>query len=120
MDLSTKYMGLNLSNPLMVASCSLASKLEGVLRCAEAGVGAIVLKSLFEEQIQAETEDLEQYTWMSGHSEAFEYISKMGMALGPREYLKLIEAAKSRVKVPIIASLNCVSPKMVDRLCQAD
>jgi dihydroorotate dehydrogenase (fumarate) len=70
-----------------------------------------VLKSLFEEQIQAETEDLEQYVWMSGHTEAFEYISKMGMALGPREYLKLIEAAKSKVSVPIIASLNCISPK---------
>jgi dihydroorotate dehydrogenase (fumarate) len=95
----------------MVASCSLVSKLEGVSRCADAGVGAIVLKSLFEEQIQAETEDLEQYLWMSGHPEAFEYISKMGMALGPREYLKLIEAAKSKVSVPIIASLNCISPK---------
>ncbi len=111
MDLSTKYMGLDLRNPLVVASCSLVSKLEGVRRCADAGVGAIVLKSLFEEQMQAETEDLEQYSWMSGHSEAFEYISKMGMALGPREYLRLIEAAKSKVSVPIIASLNCISPK---------
>jgi dihydroorotate dehydrogenase (fumarate) len=104
-------MGLDMINPLMVASCSLVSTLEGVRRCADAGVGAIVLKSLFEEQIQAETEDLEQYSWMSGHTEAFEYISKMGMALGPREYLKLIEAAKSKVSVPIIASLNCISPK---------
>jgi dihydroorotate dehydrogenase (fumarate) len=110
-DLSTKYMGLSLSNPLMVASCSLVSKIEGVQRCADAGVGAIVLKSLFEEQIQAETEDLEQHSWMSGHTEAFEYISKMGMALGPREYLKLIKTAKSKVSVPIIASLNCISPK---------
>jgi dihydroorotate dehydrogenase (fumarate) len=110
-DLSTKYMGLDLNNPLMVASCSLVSTIEGVRRCADAGVGAIVLKSLFEEQIQAETEDLEQYLWMSKHPEAFEYIGKMGMALGPREYLKLIEDAKGKVSVPIIASLNCISPK---------
>lgn len=111
MDLSTKYMGLHLRNPLIVASCSLVNSSEGVRRCADAGAGAIVLKSLFEEQIQAETEDLEQHSWLFGHPEAFEYVSKMGMALGPRKYLKLIEKAKSEVAIPIIASLNCISPK---------
>jgi dihydroorotate dehydrogenase (fumarate) len=89
----------------------MGSNLEGVVKCADAGVGAIVLKSLFEEQLQAETEDLEKYSWMTGHTEAFDYISRMGMALGPREYLNLVKAAKSKVSVPIIASLNCVSPK---------
>lgn len=111
MDLSTKYMGLHLRNPLIVASCSLVNSSESVRRCADAEAGAIVLKSLFEEQIQAETEDLEQHSWLSGHPEAFEYVSKMGMALGPRKYLKLIEKAKSEVAIPIIASLNCISPK---------
>lgn len=109
-NLSTKYMGLDLRNPVIVASCGLVSTSEGVRRCADAGVGAIVLKSLFEEQIQAETRDLEQHLWLSGHPEAFDYIRGMGMELGPRKYLKLVEEAKSAVSVPIIASLNCISP----------
>ncbi len=110
-DLSTKYMGLALRNPLIVASSSLVNSSEGVRRCAEAGPGAVVLKSLFEEQIQAETEDLEQHCWILGHPEAFEYVRGVRMSLGPREYLKLVEEAKSMVSIPVIASLNCVSPK---------
>lgn len=110
-NLTTTYMGLFLRNPLIVASCSLVNNLEGVRRCVDAGAGAVVLKSLFEEQMQAETRDLEQNIWLPGHPEAFEYVSKMGMALGPREYLKLVREAKEAVSVPIIASLNCISPK---------
>lgn len=108
-DLSTEYMGLHLRNPLIVSSCSLTKNLQGVTRCADAGAGAIVLKSLFEEQIKAETKDLEQYLWLPGHPEAFDYISRTSMLLGPREYLKLVEEAKNEVSVPIIASLNCIS-----------
>lgn len=111
MDLSTQYMGLQLANPVIVASCSLVNSVEGVKRCADAGAGAVVLKSLFEEQVDTETEDLEQYLWLSGHAEAFEYVRKMGMALGPREYLTLVDEAKRAVSIPVIASLNCISPK---------
>jgi dihydroorotate dehydrogenase (fumarate) len=110
-DLSTEYMGLKLNNPVVVASCSLNSTSEGVRRCAAAGAGAVVLKSLFEEQIRIETGDLEKYLWLSGHPEALDYIRNMGMELGPREYLSLIRAAKSVVSIPVIASLNCVSPE---------
>jgi len=110
-DLSTKYMGLHLRNPLIVASCSLVNTLEGVRRCADAGAGAIVLKSLFEEQIQAETKDLEQHSWLPGHPEAFDYLRGFGMELGPHEYLKIVEEVKRAVSVPVIASLNCISPK---------
>jgi dihydroorotate dehydrogenase (fumarate) len=110
-DLSTKYMGLDLRNPVVVASCSLVNNVKGIRRCADAGAGAIVLKSLFEEQIQAEAKDLEEHLWLYGHSEAFEYVSKLAMPLGPREYLNLIEKAKSAVSVPIIASLNCISAR---------
>ena len=110
-DLSTQYMGLSLRNPLLVASCSLVNTLEGVLRCAQAGAGAIVLKSLFEEQMRAETKDFEHDIWLPGHPEAFVYVDKLGMALGPREYLQLIREAKKATDVPIIASLNCISPK---------
>jgi dihydroorotate dehydrogenase (fumarate) len=110
-NLSTTYMGLTLPNPLIVASCSLVKSPEGVRRCADAGVGAVVLKSLFEEQMKAEMANIEKDIWLPGHPEAFEYVSKMGMAIGPREYLQLIKEAKGLVSIPIIASLNCISPK---------
>jgi dihydroorotate dehydrogenase (fumarate) len=109
-DLSTVYMGLQLRNPLIVASCSLSKNLDGIRRIEESGAGAIVLKSLFEEQIQKEmVDDIEQYIGPSWHSEAYDYVNKMGMELGPREYLTLIEESKKSVGIPIIASLNCVS-----------
>jgi dihydroorotate dehydrogenase (fumarate) len=107
-DLSTKYMGLELSNPFIVASCRLTATLDGIRRCAEAGAGAVVLKSLFEEQIDVDTKELEAQSWLSAHTEAFEYVRGMGMAMGPREYVALIEQAKKAVRIPIIASLNCV------------
>jgi dihydroorotate dehydrogenase (fumarate) len=108
-DLSTKYMGLNLHNPVVVSSCSLTNSVEGVCRCADAGAGAVVLKSLFEEQIRVETEDLEKYLWFSGHPEALDYVRNMSMELGPREYIDLVRESKSAVSIPVIASLNCVS-----------
>ncbi len=110
-DLSTKYMGLDLSNPLIVASCGLTKTLEGIRQCEDAGAGAIVLKSLFEEQIDADAKDLERNLWLSGHPEAIDYVRNIGLTLGPREYLNLIAEAKQDVSVPIIASLNCVSPQ---------
>jgi len=102
-NLSTEYMGLKLNNPIVVASCSLTSTSEGVRRCAAAGAGAVVLKSLFEEQIRIEAGDLEKYLWLSGHPEALDYIRNMGMELGPREYLSLIKAAKNALELNISA-----------------
>ena len=108
-DLSTKYMGLNLHNPVVVSSCSLTNSVEGVRRCADAGAGAVVLKSLFEEQIRVETQDLEKYLWFSGHPQALDYVRNMSMELGPREYINLVRESKSAVSIPVMASLNCVS-----------
>jgi dihydroorotate dehydrogenase (fumarate) len=102
-------MGLALENPLVVASSSLGKSADGVRRCAEAGAGAVVLKSLFEEQIWAEIEQEGQYTGALWHTEAVEYVERMGIALGPTQYLKLIEEAKRAVRLPVIASLNCTS-----------
>jgi dihydroorotate dehydrogenase (fumarate) len=103
-------MGMELKNPFVVSACSLTGDIESVRRCAEAGAGAIVLRSLFEEQITAETEqlskDIEDY---SGYGEAYDYIQGYGMELGPREYLTLVSEAKKQTPVPIIASLNCIS-----------
>lgn len=108
-DLSTTYMGLELRNPILVASCSLSKDADGVKKCADAGAGAVVLKSLFEEQIWVGIEQTGQYTGALWHSEAVDYVEKMGLALGPTEYLKLIEEAKRSVSIPVIASLNCTS-----------
>jgi dihydroorotate dehydrogenase (fumarate) len=110
-DLSTKYMGLSLSNPFIVASSSLTKSVDGIRKCADAGAGAVVLKSLFEEQIAVQAKDMEENLWLYGHTEAFEYVSKMAMPLGPRAYLQLIEGAKAAVKIPVIASLNCITPR---------
>ncbi|NOY08676.1 MAG: dihydroorotate dehydrogenase-like protein [Spirochaetes bacterium] len=110
-DLSVKYMGLDLKNPVIVSSSSLTQTTDGVKRCADGGASAVVLKSLFEEQISSETYKLEGAAQLYSHPEAVDYVRRMGMLLGPKEYLKLIENAKKYVDIPVIASLNCVSPK---------
>lgn len=110
-DLAASYMGLKLRNPLIVASCSLGSSTEGVQRCADAGAGAVVLKSLFEEQIEAETKEIERHVWLAGHAEAYDYVRRIGIETGARDYLNLVETAKKSVSVPVIASLNCITPQ---------
>ncbi len=110
MNLTTNYMGLRLRNPIIVASCGLTGKVEGVRRCADAGAGAVVLKSLFQEQIESETKRIEQDLSEAWHPEAYEYVARLGKDLGPAGYLSLIREAKEAVSIPIIASLNCVSP----------
>lgn len=104
-------MGIELKNPLIVASCDLTSDIKQVKKCEEAGAGAVVLKSLFEEQIETETEELIADSWLSDHTEAFEYVRGMSMANGPSTYLNLIKEVKKETSIPIIASLNCISPK---------
>jgi len=108
-DLSTTYMGLALRNPLIVASCGLTKTADGVRRCADAGAGAVVLKSLFEEQILADLRGNEIDTGFLWHPEALDYVQRMGLELGPQSYLKLIEESKKAVSIPVIASLHCVS-----------
>lgn len=107
-NLSTKYMGLELINPIIVGSSSLTNTPEKIKKCEEAGAGAVVLKSLFEEQIYEEkvktaSKDMQD----NAHAEALEYIRQMSMEHGPEDYLKLIRDSKKTVKIPVIASLNC-------------
>ncbi|MCD6120816.1 MAG: dihydroorotate dehydrogenase-like protein [Spirochaetales bacterium] len=110
-DLSVSYMGLKLKNPVIVSSSSLTQTLDGVKRCVDGGASAVVLKSLFEEQIGSETLELEELSGLYAHPEALDYVRQMGMRLGPRDYLKLIEDAKKALDISVIASLNCISPK---------
>lgn len=110
-DLAVTYMGMQLKNPLIVSSSSLTNTVEKIKRCEDSGAGAVVLKSLFEEQIEAETAEIENDSWPYPHPESFDYVRQMGMRLGQDEYLKLIENAKEAVEIPVIASLNCITPK---------
>jgi dihydroorotate dehydrogenase (fumarate) len=111
MDLSTKYMGFTLKNPIIVSSSKLTSNIEEVRKCAEYGAGAIVLRSLFEEQFLANSDRLmdmdQKYFW---YPEAVEFINSHAKDHGVNEYLRLIEQSKKHTFVPIIASINCVTP----------
>jgi dihydroorotate dehydrogenase (fumarate) len=104
-DLSVSFLGLTLKNPIMLASSGLSSSVAGVKRAAEAGAGAIVLKSLFEEQLKAELSSLAAQT--EAHPEADAFLAGMGMNEGSNEYLDLIRDARAAVDVPIVASVNC-------------
>jgi len=108
-DLRTRYLGLELAHPFIVASSTLTATLDGVKKAAEHGASAIVLKSLFEEQISAELKKQENQIDELSHPEAVDYVQQMGMRIGPREYVELIKDAKKAVSIPVIASINCVS-----------
>ncbi|WP_041277601.1 dihydroorotate dehydrogenase-like protein [Desulfotalea psychrophila] len=107
-DLSTSYLGLDLKCPLVVGSCGLTNSVKKIREIAEAGAGAVVLKSLFEEQIVAELgHNLESYE--AGYPDAVDYIREYTRDATVEKYLDLVSAAKKAVDIPVIASLNCVS-----------
>jgi dihydroorotate dehydrogenase (fumarate) len=106
-DLSVTYMGLHLDNPIVAASSGLTKNVRNVRRCAEAGAGAVVLKSLFEEEIEAGIQKLEKEG--TGHSEARDYIRSLETAHGLDAYCSLIKDAKKEVSIPVIASINAVN-----------
>ena len=110
-DTSVQYLGHTLRTPIVISSSGLTNTMSGISRAAEAGAGAVVLKSLFEEQIESTIETDGQEMELSMHPEAEQYISQMGMHLGPQQYLELIGEAKAAVDIPIIASMNCVTSK---------
>ncbi len=112
MDLSTTYLGLSLEHPVMPSASPLTEKLEGIERLADAGAPAIVMHSLFEEQINHESHTLDHFLSYGSESfaEALSYFPDLdSYRTGPDAYLELIRQAKERVDVPIIASLNGVS-----------
>lgn len=107
-DLKVNYMGLKLRNPIIVASSSLTGTLAKLKRCEDAGAGAVVLKSLFEEQIEVQTAQMEKEgDW--AHPEAADYLRQVGLRLNQEQYLKLVTEAKASLSIPVIASLNGVS-----------
>ena len=112
MNLSTSYLGLQLSNPIVPSASPLSQTLDGIRRLEDAGAGAVVMYSLFEEQIEYESQRLHHYLDFGSESygEALSYFPDLGhYNVGPDEYLNLIAAAKRAVQIPIIGSLNGVS-----------
>lgn len=107
MDLKTEYLGFTLRNPLVVGSSGLTDKVDKVKKAEDNNAGAVVLKSLFEEQINAETDKV-VYSGMNDYPEAYEYIEEYTKHKALTEYLELISASKKSVDIPVIASINCI------------
>jgi len=108
-NLKTSYLGLELKNPLIVSSNPLTNNVEAVARLEQAGAAAVVMRSIFEEQIQSDVSDM--YTALEGDTSgaAMEYLrADLPGQLGPEKYLDKIVEMRKRVKIPIIASVNCV------------
>ncbi len=125
-NLSTKYMGLELKSPVIVGCSSLTNSIENIKEYAAHGAGAVVIKSIFEEQINLETHHLVEtkdeslQTWNEAFSsnlmnrpylddEAYKYISAHAHQKTLQNYLDVIKEAKKAVDIPIIASINCIS-----------
>ena len=114
MDLSTKYMGLDLKNPIVVSSSRMTGDIDSIKKCIDAGAGAIVLKSLFEEQLSIKTESTlsnsrasEMYFWFP---EAKNLVMEQGIKANMEQYLNFVRKVKNISTVPIIASINCRTP----------
>lgn len=116
-ELKTSFMGLKLHNPIIVGSCELTGSLEGIVRAAEAGAGAVVLKSFFEEQFAGEVPPEERGGFV--YPEAVDYLERGGLLeYATRNTARMIEEAKKRVNLPIIASINCQSPHLWPRFAR--
>ncbi len=113
-DLTTSYLGLELKNPIIAGSCGLTGTLDGIISMEQHGAGAVVIKSIFEEEILLEVnermrEAKKNPMIYSGLSETLDYIDlhiredKLG------NFLQLIQDAKKAVSIPVIASINCLS-----------
>jgi len=109
-DLATEYLGLKLPTPLVLASSALSNRVDNLEMAEGHGAGAVVLRSLFEEQIEAANTALEEELSRGAESspEARTYFPPQ--RVGPHEYLSLVERAKKALEIPVIASVNCSAP----------
>lgn len=111
-ELNTTYLGLNLKNPLVASASPLSKKLETVKKLEDVGIGAVVMYSLFEEQISHESQALDYFLSRGTESfaEAISYFPELdNYNIGPEEYLELIVKIKESVNIPVIGSLNGIS-----------
>ncbi|HPH15849.1 MAG TPA: diguanylate cyclase, partial [Bacteroidales bacterium] len=113
-DTSVKYLGITLKNPIVVGSCGLTSTIESLKKLESCGAGAVVLKSIFEEQIlqqtDSELQEVQKNSLLySQMSESFDYIDTYIKDKTVDAYVQLISQAKQSLLIPVIASINCVS-----------
>jgi dihydroorotate dehydrogenase (fumarate) len=111
-DLTTTYLGLKLKNPLVASPSPLSEKVENVVRMEQAGVAAVVMYSLFEEQIIHESLELDYFLTRGTESfaEALTYFPNIGKySLAPDKYIEILEKTKRSVNIPVLGSLNGVS-----------
>ncbi len=111
-DLTTTYLGLQLRNPLVASASPLSKKVDTVRRLEDAGAAAVVMYSLFEEQITHESQELDHYLERGTHSyaESLSYFPDLGSYnLGPEPYLEHLHRVKRAVDIPVIGSLNGIS-----------
>jgi dihydroorotate dehydrogenase (fumarate) len=112
-DLTSQYLGLTLKSPLVASACPVTESVSNIRELEDAGIGAVVLPSLFEEQLELESRALDEDLWRGAESfpESQSVLPDLQTYnLGPDGYLNLISGAKDAVDIPVIASLNGVSP----------
>jgi dihydroorotate dehydrogenase (fumarate) len=113
MDLSTTYLGMKLKNPIVASASPLSRSMDSMRRLEDAGASAIVMHSLFEEQVTNEAESLEFYKTYGteSYAEALTYFPDTGdYQFAPEEYLEIVAKAANKLEIPVIASLNGVTP----------
>jgi dihydroorotate dehydrogenase (fumarate) len=108
-ELDTRYLGLDLSSPLVASASPLTGSLDGLRRLEAAGAGAVVLPSLFEEQLTLEADQVGRLL-DAGADSLSKALTLDGYNAGPHGYLALIEKARATLQIPVIASLNGVTP----------
>src|ERR1700742_3797115 len=111
-DLSTSYLGLKLKNPLVASSSPMCADVGNIRRLEDAGAGAVVLQSLFEEQIEHESEELDRFIDAAAEvgAESSSHFPELAhRVMGPETYLAHIVKCKQAVRIPVIASLNGTS-----------
>ncbi len=106
--INTRYLGLELSSPIIAGSSNFTSRVESIVEAEAAGAGAVVLKSLFEEQIVSQAHSLAS---RESYPEADDYLQYYTRTNSVDAYLDLVAGARKSVKIPVIASINCFSPK---------
>jgi len=108
-NISTKYLGLELRSPIIVGSSPLTDSVEKVKKLADAGAGAVVLKSLFEEQILMDVDAQRVNNMYDSFGDAENYLTYYTKQKSTNDYLELIKSCKRETSIPIIASINCMS-----------
>jgi dihydroorotate dehydrogenase (fumarate) len=107
-SLETTYMGLKLKSPIIAGSSGLTKNIDNLIEIEKQGAGAVVLKSLFEEQIRNDMKkNMNDLQDDYPYPEAFDYISNFSKANAVNEYIELIHQAKEKLTIPVIASINC-------------